>query len=151
MPTQEAHVKAANANRKTLDFLTERVEDHSRWVVTVAFYTALHVVEAVLAQDGIHQDDHKRRHHYLKSNRKYQHIWKHYQPLFNDSLVARYLTCDESGVTFSDFSQYMSPDDIVQQHIKHHLKQIILSASSLANAPSILATLTHDSSALGDS
>jgi hypothetical protein len=83
-----AHKKAAAANKRTLDYLREKIDDHPQWVVTVAFYTALHVVEAVFAKHGFNTDDHTLRHQTLKRDRRYQKIWTHYQPLFNDSILA---------------------------------------------------------------
>ena len=50
MPSSEAHVRAALNNQATIDYLLAGGVVHAPWVVTVAFYKALHVVEAVLAR-----------------------------------------------------------------------------------------------------
>lgn len=143
MPDLQAHLKAAEANRRTLDFIQQHVTHHSPWVVTIAFYTALHVVEAVLANDDIHQDKHENRHQLLKRTKKYQHIWKHYQPLFNDSMVARYLTSSSQPGAFSCFSDYLSPKSVISTHVNHNLAQVIKSAGTLLGDPAILASVSR--------
>ncbi len=61
MPTKEAHVAVAKSNQRTIDYLLQ-TDDHLGWVVTVAFYKALHIVEAMLHADQSaprkHTDDH---------------------------------------------------------------------------------------------
>ena len=50
MPSKEAHLTAAKRNQATIDYLLAG-DEHLPWVVTVAFYKALHLVEAVFAAD----------------------------------------------------------------------------------------------------
>lgn len=56
------------------------------WSVTVACYSGLHLVEAALAHDGEHCDDHRQRNKRLKSERSLQNLWRHYRPLYDASL-----------------------------------------------------------------
>ena len=147
MPTKTAHEKAAKDNLSALKYCQERIEDFPQWATVIAFYTALHVVEAVFAADTeltasnrAHSDDHYDRNDKLKRNKRFQHIWKHYQPLFNDSLIARYLQSDRTTPDFFEsFSDYMSPSDIVDTHINHNLRQIILSSRRLLDDDRFLA------------
>ncbi len=138
MPSMTSHKVAAENNQRTLRFLLQRSHDHSPWVVTVAFYTALHIVEAVFAYDGFHTDEHGARNTVLKRTRRYQHLWKNYAPLYNDSLIARYIHNDSSPAEYSQFSDYMSPEEVVAKHIRHHLVQVAASARSLTGDDTIL-------------
>lgn len=85
MPSKEAHVAAAKQNQATIDYLLIS-NDHLPWVVTVAFYKALHVVEAVFVADthspAAHTDDHKVRNRLLKTTNRYQQLWRMYRPLW---------------------------------------------------------------------
>jgi hypothetical protein len=140
MPATNTHQKAAFENQKALAYLQARVDDFPQWCVVVAFYAAVQIVEAVFAQDGIHSEEHTDRNHRLKSTNRYRHIWKHYRELWNDSLIARYLTGD--GHEYGDFSAYMRPSAVVSTHINHNLAQIIRSARTLLNDDTFLAAPT---------
>ena len=133
MPTKSAHRVAAIENMRALQYLSQRIDDFPQWATTVAFYTALHVIEAVFAHDNRHTDDHAQRNRLLKSNQRYKHLWQHYRPLWNDSLIARYLKCDASSDVVELFSTYMAPSKVEAFHVHHNLHQIILSARRLMN------------------
>jgi len=138
MPEMEVHRQAAIDNREVLQYLVLRVADFPQWVVIAAFYTALHVVESILAKDGKHPDSHEIRNRLLRSEKKYQNLWRHYRPLWNDSLLARYLTSDANGV-YTKFSDYMTPQNVVNQHVNHHLAQLIASARHALKDPTFMA------------
>lgn len=108
MPSKEAHVAVAKRNQATLDFLLGG-DDHLPWVVTVAFYKALHIVEAVFAADRHspmpHTDDHKVRNRLLKTTNRYAQLWRMYRPLWDASLVARYLRVDDNSPSYTDFAR----------------------------------------------
>src|SRR3989339_1752179 len=114
MPSKQAHVAAAIENQKAIEFLCGRLEDFPGRVATIAFYKALHIVEALLAGDPAigdgHTDDHKARNHLLKSTNRYKHIWKNYFPLWQASLVACYLRDDDGGVDCEVFPRFMPPE-----------------------------------------
>jgi len=86
MATCQEHEQAWRHNRK---FLTTIQKEFTDWKLTVAFYTALHVVDWLLVTEGNGCIGHTARNGLLKANR-YSKIWRHYQPLFNASLVSRY-------------------------------------------------------------
>ena len=119
-------------NRKALNYLAVRIETFPQWVTTVAFYTALHVIESVFAYDGRHTDDHHERNKILKRENRYRKLWQHYRPLWNDSLIARYLKGD-GAAGYESFSDYMSPAEVEAAHLKHNLHQVIASARRLMN------------------
>ena len=145
MPSKESHCHAAMENNDALQYLLQRIEDFPQWVVTVAFYKALHIVEAMFAADvnspKKDTDNHDSRNRLLKTEKRYQHIWTHYRVLWNDSLVARYLkqgdTFDSKNPPF-EFLSYLPAEKIVSQHINHHLHQILMSARTLLGDPSFL-------------
>ncbi len=60
MPDCQVHIRQARDNAEFLaSFDAER---HPDWMVTVAFYTVLHLVEAVLdLQAGLHSSSHNQR------------------------------------------------------------------------------------------
>lgn len=136
MPGKSDHQRAASENQRALRFITSRIEDFPQWVTTIAFYTAVQVVEAILAVDGRHSDDHKQRNLTLKKEPRFQHIWKHFRPLYNDSLIARYLEAD--GSEHPLFHQYMRPEEVDRIHLRHNLAQIIASARTLLKDESFL-------------
>ena len=138
MPETEAHRLAAIENQKALNYLIERKHDFPQWVVTVAFYTALHVVDSILAKDGHHPDDHGVRNGLLKKTKKYEFLWRTYRTLFSDSMIARYLVCNGTG-PFKSFADYMAPETIIAQHVNHHLEQLIKSARKMLGNDSFMA------------
>lgn len=61
----------------------------NEWVVTIYFYTALHVVEKKLhAEKNIHSKDHTDRFKHISEH--YSDILPTYQSMKNDSMTARY-------------------------------------------------------------
>ena len=133
MATEAQHVAVANRNQRTLAYLCQDVESHAAWVVTVAFYKALHIVEAIFANDdavrGTH--DHETRERILKTTRGYEYINKHYAPLARCASIARYLTVDE-------FNNHMPAAAIEGMIVRHYLRQIEKAADSRLKAPANL-------------
>ena len=76
MSSEADHLAAANLNQKTLAHLCQDVSVHGPWVAVVAFYKALHIVEAVFANDPDirHCPDHGSRERVLKRKTSYQQI-----------------------------------------------------------------------------
>jgi hypothetical protein len=141
MPSKEAHVVAAIENQRVIDYLCERIDDHPGWVVTVAFYKALHLVEAAFAGESAgsaHTDDHKTRNATLKKTKRYSHIWKYYQPLWVASLIARYLRENEQAPTYDVFSGYMPSSVVRDKALGHYLRQIEKSVGDLLGDPDYL-------------
>ncbi len=142
MPNKASHLCVVKENSAAIDWLRQANPPIPQWVVTVAFYKALHIVEAVFIADNSspikHADDHQQRNHVLKSHRRYQHLWKHYRPLWNDSLIARYLQGNEETETYIGFADYMSLADVDKTHLNHHLVQIVRTARTLLGDPTFL-------------
>ena len=124
MATESDHIACANRTQQTIAHLLADPAIHSPWIATTAFYKALHVVEAVLANDPAigHSCDHLDREQTLKRERRYAHICRHYLPLARAATNARYL------LSCSCFDDYLTPEQVVSQLLLHHLKQLDNSA-----------------------
>jgi len=138
MANEEAHVRLALRNQATIDHLRTDAPKYSEWITTVAFYKALHIVEAVFFRNGgNHGTDHEDRARRLKEAR-YSHIWKHYRPLWAASTVARYLqdTIQRSG-SFNSFAEYMPAGDVDRLILNHYLHQVQQSARNFLSTKSV--------------
>ena len=131
MPTLEAHEEAAIRNQTVLDCLLVNYDrspdDFANWVITVAFYKALHLVEGIFYMEGnrpLHSKEHKERNQRLKNTKRFEHLWKHYRPLFEASMVARYLYDPSTDTDQTDLNTYLSGNSIRSKFIDHYLRQI---------------------------
>ena len=121
----------AGKNRRALTFLLDS-GDHPEWVATVAFYTALQIVEAaIVAVEGQSSSGHKERHEMLKRERKYKSIWEHYRPLFTASLVARYLNASDNSSGYRSFEDFMRPEAVKSELVNHRLHKVKQSVEKL--------------------
>jgi hypothetical protein len=86
MATDKEHQRQAAHNQELLDVLDrQRFPD---WATTIAFYKAVHLVQAFFHVTGDSCGSHTARNGILKS--KYPEIWRHYHPLYSFSRLARY-------------------------------------------------------------
>ena len=133
MPSENAHITLALRNQQTLNYLLAEDSKHPEWIVTVAFYKALHIVEALFAKDMpnlSHGRNHEAREKILKKNRPYSHIWHYYRDLWNASIVARYFFDERQGVDGRGcFTDYMSVEAIRTEILGNCLAQVQKSAS----------------------
>ena len=113
MPDKEAHLRLAEHNQQTIAHLAKGFTMFSDWITTVAFYRALHLVEAAFACDSqvLHRSDHTRRNRVLKKNPKYQTLYRFYRRLWQASNVARYLERQGKSAV-ATFASYMTPEDV---------------------------------------
>jgi hypothetical protein len=126
MPTLDAHAAIARRNHDVLNLLLPKCDDHPEWTVTIAFYKAVHLAEAVFKHvDGSDSTEHIDRKDRLRD--EYPDIWKLYSPLFMASKVARYLECGRPGTSshqvFSTFAAHRTPN-WVRNAVTHNLKRI---------------------------
>lgn len=119
MAKEADHISLANRNHDALLHLIDDSSRFTEWIATIAFYKAIHVVEAVFAsRSDWHSSSHFAREKCLKKG-AYQGIWKNYYHLLNASKIARYLA-DSSG-SFSQFSDFMSADDVKKKLVAKRL------------------------------
>ena len=142
MPSKDSHLRVVKENTAAIDWVRQAQPSMPQWVVTIAFYKALHIIEAVFAADKIgpirHTDDHAQRNDVLRREPRYRHLWKHYRPLWNDSLIARYLQGNTAGDTYSGFADYMPLMEVEKQHLNHNLVQIVRTARTLLSDSTFL-------------
>ncbi len=139
MPNEMSHLALANHNQDLLDILVTEIEKFPDWATTVAFYKALHIVEAVFACENParHGADHPSRERILKTIPKYTHIYRHYRVLYSASMVARYMQDNQT-----DFTNYLSPQAVIDKLLKHRLHEIEKSAVKQLKNPNQLATVS---------
>jgi hypothetical protein len=104
-------------------FLASIVHDaaYADWMATVAFYAAVHAVEAMFAKDGFHSTNHQIRIETLTRVNKYQQVWRHYSPLYNAAMVSRY-----------DCSGWLPAQDVINILIRRHLISLEQSVMQVA-------------------
>lgn len=131
MARESDHLECANRTQKTIVHLLADKAVHSPWLATTAFYKALHIVEAAFFNDPaiVHTSTHGERELILKRTRKYAKIAEHYGHLSRAATNARYL----SGC--ASFDDYLSPDEVLDQILKHHLKQLENAARRFLKQP----------------
>lgn len=91
---------------------------HHEWITTIAFYKAIQLVEALLSQKlGSVSTSHSKRLDRLRAN--FPHLHKQFRPLYNASMVARYLCLPDpddkkNGTTkyFGEFGPYAKNDSV---------------------------------------
>jgi hypothetical protein len=118
MAAEADHIAKANHNHDALAHLLDSVDKFPDWVVTIAFYKAVHVVEAAFAVKGLHSTSHDNRERRLAA-RPYSSIFKHYTHLVTASRIARYLE-DRSGSKYKTFTDYMAPH-LVRELVRKRL------------------------------
>ena len=136
MPSKDSHLQTARDNRATCLLLLDSDPQSQAWATTIAFYCALHLVEAALAVEGRHSEDHMVRNMHLKTTRKLQNIWRNYKPLYDNSLKARYLTTDsDSAETL--VREFLGEDKVREKIIGHYLRQVEKSVAKIIGEDSI--------------
>jgi hypothetical protein len=122
MPSELSHLGVANENHSTIAFLLQDPDSHLAWVGTIAFYKALHVVEAALDVGfSKHLTDHTSRLRYLAQENRLKKVYQHFHPLYAMSQKARYLSNCEAGFRFAD---HISSKQMIDTYLKHHLHQV---------------------------
>lgn len=105
------------------------------WIATVAFYRAVHLVEAAFAADPAiqHTWDHRARREALKKNLRYRDVNLHYAHLMRTSIIARYLS--ESAARkeqYAKFTDYMSAEQVRKEIVGYRLRQLERAIAALA-------------------
>src|SRR5438094_543245 len=105
MPAEQVHrgvaVDCENTSRQLLDI-------NPTWSAVVAFYSALHWVDALLAHElNVHPSDHRARGNYVQRTTMLRSVRSRYERLFVASLQARY-----QGIRFTrnDASAFLTDD-----------------------------------------
>lgn len=97
-------------------FLPSIDETNSDWIVTVAFYAALHCFEVLSALDkNSPHHSHTERLKRLKTTNRYLGIHKHFHPLWVASAAVRY---------DANSSSWIPAETAKETFVGHHLHQI---------------------------
>jgi hypothetical protein len=97
------------------EFIAVLPDNFSDWMLTGAFYAAVHATETLIAFDGQpNHASHESRNQVLRSVKRYEHIWKHYRELYNGSQTTRYYCKPEDWIPAADIKtiwipQYLYP------------------------------------------
>jgi hypothetical protein len=125
------HLALANRNQEALDFLLTRYDRFPEWITSIAFYKALHVVDALLDHDGAPTpSDHSSRRQILQRANRYKTLFLHYDALCIASSVARYLA-SVKGKQYRSFVDYLTPDRVLTEMLNHRLHSVEESAVKL--------------------
>jgi hypothetical protein len=119
MPGIQSHIQQWKHNRA---FLLTIAPEYPDWLVTAAFYVALHAVDALLASDKISPTTHAFRNSVLLKTNRYTEIRRGYMPLYNLSQTVRYL---------ADPGQWIPADRIQPDVIQRCLSPIEKSVQKL--------------------
>ena len=119
MPSPNDHITQWLHNRA---FLTEIRPDYRDWIVTAAFYTALHAVDTLLAFDKVTVTNHESRNRTLARVNRYDKIYDRFDPLYKLARTIRYL---------ADATQWVPLEQIQPKIIERHLYPIEQSVQKL--------------------
>ena len=141
MPSKDNHIATARENRVIAMSLLDSDPKSLAWATTICFYAGLHLVEAALAHDGRHFDNHASRNMHLKRTNQLQKIWTHYKPLYDHSLKARYLMTNGGSAELL-IAESLGEDGVKEKIVNHHLLQIERSVSKLLGIPKVFESST---------
>lgn len=90
MPSPSEHDEQYRKNKSFLDTLDIDKTPYLDWVATIAFYSALHLVQIMLSQKGINPADHRERMAYVSRLKELKQVSAKYHVLYMESCKARY-------------------------------------------------------------
>ena len=92
MPDTHQHLRKYNSNKNLLNSqeMNPETTEHCDWVIIVAFYSAIHLIEKVLAENDSHTHNHLQRLDRIEQDEKFKKIRAKYNALWNKSSIARY-------------------------------------------------------------
>ncbi|MGW8257967.1 MAG: hypothetical protein ACWGMZ_10815 [Thermoguttaceae bacterium] len=125
MASEIDHIKLANSNQKLIEHLIVQNLFHD-WLATVAFYKAVHVVEAVFANNlHCHSHSHADREMKLTRTARFKAVFKNYKHLQNESRNFRYLIFPNTRLTIDDVKSKLIYKRLygVEQHSLQFLSQ----------------------------
>lgn len=99
MAKSSSHVSQWKHNRALIHLIPA---SHPDWIVTITFYAALHAVDSLLAHDGVSPITHTDRSRALQKNRRYDKVYRCYDPLYKLSRTVRYLSEPSKWVRYED-------------------------------------------------
>lgn len=120
MATSSEHQQKADRH---LAFLATISDEFPDWLATVAFYTAVELIEKLLAARGHHSKSHFERKTALIRHFPDRALHRSYNDLYNASLDGRYLSLDKCP-TAEDVRQVL-----IARRLDHIVKYVASHAS----------------------
>ena len=117
MPSRDQHLAKADANRALLESVAV-ARSSPEWAITIAFYQAVHVVEAWAALRSQHHRSHRRRSETV--NRELSPISEDYAELYEASRTARYAA--DGLLTWTDFDRLTAGLARIEAHVRAALR-----------------------------
>jgi hypothetical protein len=99
MATEAAHLLKAQHNQAFLGSLDDRFPE---WLAIVAFYKAVHLVEALFARSNIHSERHHERNRRLQEY--HPEIWVDFRVLYDVGRLVRY---SERGISAANARKHL--------------------------------------------
>lgn len=92
MPSTIQHLRQVDHNKQLLQTFDVNSTEYLDWVVTIAFYTAVHLIEAYFAdvRPQIHNTDHQKRQDAMRRVAEFKSIYNLYRELEEWSRNTRY-------------------------------------------------------------
>ena len=116
MPDIVTHQQQVAHNQQVMAYLQQAGSIYLDWVVTVMFYTALHLVDQVLAQTvNLHPRNHRQRHAAMSQQPDLAPIYRDYRELEHQSRSSRY---DGARFTAQDGQRLASRLNRIEQVVK---------------------------------
>lgn len=115
-PSTEAHLRAARKNKALANTLLDT--DHE-WAVVVAFYSALHFIQAYFVAQNLKPNTHAARENYIGRLRELQPVHGTYRKLQTRSEWVRYTLDPVSRAE----ATYIATKDL--QEIEDHVLQLL--------------------------
>ena len=127
MPTTQAHIHKQSRIQITLSCLQQsrNCPQHADWIVTLAFYKALHAVDSYLATLGIHPKVHTNKYKTGRNQFVQRHlssIHRKYSTLYDASKRARY-----EAYTFQNYPKDVNKLINHSSNIVQHIKKLLQS------------------------
>lgn len=126
MPTTKEHIDKQTNTQITLSYLQQSQNNpqHADWIVTLAFYKALHAVDSYLARKNIHPKGHESIPGKIGRNQSVKKhlstIYSKYKVLYRASRKARY----------DAYTYYHKPQDVMKlvnqaSHIEKYINSLL--------------------------
>ena len=123
MAASQNHIALANKNQDALEFVSRGT--HDEWIATIAFYKAIHLVEAACRNLGSkHCHSHKTRLELMQVKMELKPIYGHFRVLYQASCVARYLHNHDSKMDYRSFGDYISSGQAYKLLVEGRLKSV---------------------------
>lgn len=111
MPTVEQHIKQWKHNRAFAKTIDGSFPD---WQINAIFYTALHCIDAALAQLKVSVSDHGERNEQVKTNGSFAQVRTQYLNLYRIARVTRYDAEPDNWIP----QQYLNVADLVEDLLR---------------------------------